>query len=100
MLLKIIRSTPFPTLQRRATGLQLDGRNGSPFLDKGITLEYLYMSGMWLCLSRRLYKEVNGFAMDFETYFIIVLLIPSGPEAVCMLSVSSMSITSFSEMIV
>ena len=47
-----------------------------------------------------MYKEVNGFDLDFEMYFIIVLLIPSGPEAVCLLSVSSMSITFCSEMII
>ena len=58
------------------------------------------MYGKWLCLSRRLYKEVKGFAMAFATHFIILLLIPSGPEALCMLSISSMSITFCSEMII
>ena len=44
-------------------------------------------------LKQRSYKEVKDFAMAFATHFIL-LLIPSGPEALCILSVSSMSITS------
>ena len=45
-------------------------------------------------MSKRLYKEVNGLAMALATDFIILLLIPSGPEAFCMLSVSNISTTS------
>ena len=51
---------------------------------------------MWF-LSKRLYKAVRGFAMACATAFIILLLIPSGPEALCVLSVCSMSRTSCSE---
>ena len=56
--------------------------------------------GEVIMLSRRLYKEVKGFAMAFATHFIILLLIPSGPEALFTLRVSSMSITSCSEILI
>ena len=48
-------------------------------------------------VSKRLYKAVRGFAMACATAFIILLLIPSGPEGLCVLSISCMSRTSCSE---
>ena len=81
LFLKTILSCSFPIQLNKATGLQLDGWDLSPFLNMGITLAIFHILGN-IPSSKDLFIRIhNGFETDLETPLSILWLIPSSPLA-------------------
>jgi hypothetical protein len=77
-------------------GLLLDGKDLTPFLNKGITWAIFQSDGNTFSRKDLLNKLHNGFDISSFTDINILLLIISGPTALLALRVHNISITSCS----
>ena len=81
IFLKAMRSCSFPTPLDKGAGRKFDGSELSPFFGKGIMFDRFHNSENLPSLKDLLNKMLNGTEMSLATGFNILLLIPSGPQA-------------------
>ena len=83
-----MRSCSFPIPLNKETGRKFGGSELSPFFGKGIMFDRFHNSENLLSLKDLLIKMLNGTEISFATGFNILLLIPSGPQALFRFKIS------------
>ena len=76
-----MRSCSFPIPLNKETGRKFDGSELSPFFGEGIMFYCFHNSENLPSLKDLLNRVLNGAEISFATGFNILLLIPSGPQA-------------------